>query len=198
MANYSFIGLDLSLSSTGCAAVSEDGHVLKTIKTNPNKFKDDLARLIHIRDAVKSFVCENSPKMICIEDVYIPPKLASSNSALKLSMLGGLVRVMLYEMGLRFCLVTPMQLKKFITGKGAGEKSLILREVFRRWTVEAADDNQADAVGLAHLARAINAQYKLDTHQVFEEVDAETEPNLISAQNEVINKVLSERPCYNF
>lgn len=197
MANYSFIGLDLSLSSTGCAAVSEDEHVLKTIKTNPNKFKDDLERLIHIRDAIKGFVCENSPRLICIEDVYIPPKLASSNSALKLSMLGGLIRVMLYELGLKFCLVTPMQLKKFITGKGAGEKSLILREVFKRWTIEAADDNQADAVGLAHLARAVNAQYKLNTHQCFESPDNEIEPNLIKAQNEVVEKVLSERPCYN-
>ncbi len=198
MSNYSFIGLDLSLSSSGCASVSEDGHILKTIKTKPDKFKDDLERLIFIRDKIAEFACNPSTRLICIEDVYIPPKLASSNSSLKLSMLGGIVRVMLYEKHIPFCLVTPMQLKKFITGKGAGEKSLILREVFRRWEVEASDDNQADAVGLAHLARAVWAQNKLNLNLTMEDPTSEIEPNLINAQNEVVNKVLSERPCYNF
>ena len=78
------------------------------------------------------------------------------------------------------------------------EKSIILREVFRRWEIEAADDNQADAVGLAHLARAVWSQNKVNLSLTMEDPTFEIEPNLINAQNEVVNKVLSERPCYNF
>ena len=193
----SFYGLDLSLSATGCAAVIDGKHELKTIKTKPDKFKNDLERLIHIRTEIDSFIRER-PRLVCIEDIFLPPKLSTSNSAIKLSMLGGIVRTMLYEKGIPFCLVTPLQLKKFILGKGAGEKSLILREVFRRWKVEAVDDNQADAVGLAHLARAVYAQHKLDNSMVFEFPDLEIEADLIKPQNEVVAKILSERAFYNF
>lgn len=52
-------------------------------------------------------------------------------------------------------MVPPTTLKKFVTGKGNAEKSLMIREVYKRWGFDAADDNQADAVGLLQVGRAV-------------------------------------------
>lgn len=193
-----FVGLDLSLSGTGCASVAGGVHSVKTIRTKPEQFGDDLARIIHIRNEISKFLDEHraSPEMVCVEDIFIPPRMSSSNTVLKLAMLGGIVRVMLYERGVPFCLVTPMQLKKFVLGKGQGEKSLILREIYKRWGFDAGDDNQADAIGLAHLARAVSARHKSDVGKQVSET--ETESGLTKLQEEVVSKALKERPCYNF
>lgn len=59
------------------------------------------------------------------------------------------------EHGCRVIVVPPTTLKKFVTGKGNAEKSLMIREVYKRWGFDAADDNQADAVGLLQVGRAV-------------------------------------------
>ena len=46
-------------------------------------------------------------------------------------------------------------MKKFLTGSGACEKSLILKEVYRRWNVDVSDDNLADAVVIAKIGEAL-------------------------------------------
>jgi len=51
-------------------------------------------------------------------------------------------------------IVAPSALKKFITGSGGAKKEMVIREVFRRWKIEAADNNQADAAGLAYVGAA--------------------------------------------
>ena len=68
--------------------------------------------------------------------------------------LGGAFRLWLYSIGAKIIEVPPSTLKKYVTGKGNGEKSLMLREVFRKWGYEAKDDNAADAFALCKLAEA--------------------------------------------
>lgn len=57
----------------------------------------------------------------------------------------------LWEAGWRVCVVPPTTLKKFVTGTGRCEKSMMIREVWRLWEHEAADDNDADAYALRRL-----------------------------------------------
>lgn len=49
-------------------------------------------------------------------------------------------------------IVAPPTLKKYVTGKGTGDKNTILLKVFQSWGVEFSDDNLADAYALARLA----------------------------------------------
>jgi crossover junction endodeoxyribonuclease RuvC len=65
-----------------------------------------------------------------------------------------IVRLWLFNMKRNTFLVPPTVLKKWATGKGNSPKNIMLREVSHRWNVEAADDNQADAVALAEFGRA--------------------------------------------
>ena len=115
--------------------------------------------------------------MVCVEEFFI----GHMGSAKGLTMLGTVVRMALYERGLPFFIIMPTQLKKYITGKGTGPKGIVIREVFKKWGVDAKDDNQADACVLSHIAEALLV----------------TSDTLLKYQIEVIEKVKEERSSYN-
>jgi len=123
-----------------------------------------------------------SVNMVCIEDYFTPSNRQQIGAAIKLVGLGILMRVSLYDAGLPFFVIAPSQIKKFVTGKGVGQKSIIVREVYKRWGVDAKDDNQADACVLAHMAEALV-------------VPSDNSPKY---QLETIKKVLKDRPRYNY
>ena len=146
------VGLDLSLTGTGMCIKDGQGIRVETIKTLPKDFANDLSRLIHIREAILSKLPADV-KMVCIEDFFTG---AHAASAIKIAMLGTVIRLALYEKGISFTLVAPATLKKYILGKGVGEKSLILREVYKKYpNIDVKDDNQADSVVLCHIAESL-------------------------------------------
>jgi len=177
----SYVGLDLSLTGTGFCLKRGDVFTIETVSTKPKDFKTDLDRLAHIRDTLLRKIPADV-KMICIEDFYVPANPMQLGSAIKLAMLGTVIRMTLHEKGIPFVIIAPSQLKKFVTGKGTGEKSMILREVFKRWGINAEDDNQADASVLAYLAEALVAPLTDDVPKF---------------QVEVVKTVRKERPRYN-
>lgn len=176
-----FIGLDLSLTGTGFAFKRGSVVTLDTIKTVPKDFANDLDRLIHIRDSILGQL-HHSTALICIEDFFTPQNSFQIGAAISLAMLGTAVRLALHERQIPFVIVSPPQVKKFVTGKGVGQKSMILKEVYKRWGIEAKDDNQADACVLAHIAEALIDGYNDQTPKF---------------QVEVIDKVRADRPRYN-
>jgi crossover junction endodeoxyribonuclease RuvC len=64
------------------------------------------------------------------------------------------IRLWLFKQQKPTILVSPTGLKKFTTSDFKAPKDLMLREVFRRWGVEAENNDQADAVALAEVGRA--------------------------------------------
>lgn len=140
-------GIDLSLTATGFASCSpSDSPSLETIGFN--KLTDE-ARLAAIVDAVLSRI--KQPRLVAIEGLALGSKTGLSAERCALHYM---VRVALWESKIPFVIVAPSSLKKFATGSGVGEKSLVIREVYRRWGVEAKDDNQADAATLSYIAKA--------------------------------------------
>jgi crossover junction endodeoxyribonuclease RuvC len=176
-----YVGLDLSLTSTGFCRRQDIKTTIETVKTVPKNFKNDLDRLIHIRDTLMSKIPANV-KMICVEDFFVPHSAMQMGSAISLAMLGTTIRMALHERKLPFVIISPSQLKKFVTGKGVGDKSMILKEVYKRWGIEAGDDNQADATVLCYLAQALVEGYTDETPKF---------------QTEVIRTVRADRPRYN-
>ena len=79
--------------------------------------------------------------------------MGSAKSAL--AELNGIIKFWLWRRGIPYVLVAPTTLKKFIMGKGKGEKSLIVREVFKAYGVDAATDDEADACVLAHIGQCL-------------------------------------------
>lgn len=183
----SFIGLDLSISGTGFCFLRGADINPETIKTTPKGFEDDLARLRHISNEIMKRIPQDV-MLICLEDFYTPTKIYQAGAAIKLAMLGAVVRMELKEAGRPFIIPTANQIKKFATGKGNAPKSVVLMAVYKRWGLECKDDNQADATVMAVLARAVYNQ----------QVDPSLNENLTKPQLEVVQKVLEERPRYNW
>lgn len=184
-----FIGLDLSLSGTGFCRLDVNDRVpefrVETIKSEKKKFEDDLVRLRFISDEVMRRIPKDA-NLVCVEDFFTPSNPYQIGAAIKLAMLAAIVRLGLKEAGIPFIIPTANQIKKFVTGKGQAQKNTVVMEVYKRWGLEAKDDNQADACGMAHLAKAIyDMQYCRDLS------------GLTQIQQKVAKTVLGDRPSYN-
>lgn len=177
------IGLDMSLTGTGFCMLGEGKITVETIKTTPKTAENDLARLIYITDEIMRRIPTNT-SMICIEDFFTPQNAMQMGSAIKLAMLGASIRLALYKAAMPFYVVAPSQIKKYIVGSGAAQKSLVIREVFKKYGLDVKDDNQADACVLAHIANDVEWYPMI----------GEDTPKY---QVEVIKKVANERPHYN-
>lgn len=61
----------------------------------------------------------------------------------------------LHRHGIPWIEVKPNALKKFVTGKGSGDKNVIMLEAFKRFGIDTKDDNQCDAACLAYLGATL-------------------------------------------
>jgi len=175
-----YVGLDMSLTSTGFFKKQGDIVTMETIKTTPKTCPNDLARIRYIVDSVMSRIPKDV-KMVCIEDFFTPANPFQIGAATGLAMLGAVMRLALYEAGMPMFIVAPSQIKKFVTGKGTGQKSIVVRDVFKKWGYDVKDDNQADACVLAYIAEALCVP----------------DPQRPKYQQEVIKAILADRPRYN-
>lgn len=147
------VGLDLSLTSTGFAVWHCKEAIAPTCDIIDTEGITGLARMDHILARVCSLLGkEDEQTLYVIEDF----SFASKGAALfQIAGLGYLIRYYFYKQQLPFILVPPTVLKKFVTGVGNADKSVILKEVYKRWGADLNDDNMADAYGLARIGRAL-------------------------------------------
>lgn len=149
------IGIDPSLTATGVCILHEGNAQLVTIHSYPG---DDLERITEIAEAINDLVSKiRQPAAACIEGLSHG---SHNGKAAERAALHYFIRAKLRARSIPVYAVAPASLKKFITGGGKAEKSTIVREVYKRWGIEANDDNQADASGLAYVAAAIVGEYE--------------------------------------
>lgn len=147
---YSVIGVDPSLSSTGLAC--HDGR-LETIKTK-TEWGDK--RLVHlsagIYDEMDRISMDAPPALAILEDLPV-----NAMSAGKTGQAQGVIRLALLDEIALVLSIAPATLKKFATGKGNANKAQ-MRERFQVDTgTDNKDDNQVDAYYLRQYGLAIMA-----------------------------------------
>lgn len=152
----SIMGLDLSLTGTGCIVLINDTiECQQLIKSSPTG-KDpvsELERLINIKNKIYKLIEEKKPSIVLIEGLAF---MARNTTALvQLAALNYMVREMLYNYNIKFIIVAPTTLKKFATGKGNAKKDLMLLEAYKRYNIEFNDDNLCDAFMLAKLGESL-------------------------------------------
>jgi crossover junction endodeoxyribonuclease RuvC len=146
------LALDLSLCATGWCKTSGEGFSFGTIE--PKKLRD-FERLEYIRDCFIELV--QGADLIVMEGL----SFASNNpGSQERAGLAYLIRYFLWKTGRSYQLIAPTTLKKFVTGKGNAEKSLVIRDVFRHWNVTVANDNEADAVALAAIGLCLAGTFQ--------------------------------------
>ena len=137
------LGIDPSLTATTYCRLGEKTHSFGTITT---KLKG-VERLLFIEEQLQTAVTVDKLDLICLEGyAYARP-----NQAHQIGELGGAIRKLLWLSKIPWVEIAPAAVKKFATGKGNADKNLVLMNIYKRWGVECANDNQADAYALAKI-----------------------------------------------
>lgn len=150
-------GIDLSLTGTGLATFNDDGS-LSGLTTLRPKAKDGMPRMDEIALAVARLV--EPTDLVVIEGLAF---MSQTPSALERTGLWYLLRHYFWCRRIACVSLPPTSLKKFTTGSGKAEKQHMLLEVFKRWNISAADDNQADAYSLGRVGLCLRGVAEPET-----------------------------------
>jgi len=145
------VGLDLSLTGTGWATYN--GKVAFGTLSPPKHKRDGMRRIGWMLSKVLRIVESEdyAPKLVAIEGLAF----ASRDRNLERAGLAFMVRYMLWRRNIPYVLVAPTSLKKYAAGSGKAEKSQMMLKVYQRWKIEPANDNEADAISLVHVAKCV-------------------------------------------
>jgi Holliday junction resolvasome RuvABC endonuclease subunit len=146
------LGLDLSLSSTGAAAIDDTGRVDTWVKTTEpvtgHDIRDVDARLSTIARWVMGR-CTTGTRLAVIEGPAMGAKFGRPDEigGLRWRVIRGLI-----VREIPIAVIAPKRMKWFVTGTGNADKPLIRRTVAKLWPGQGLDRvtfDEADAVGLA-------------------------------------------------
>jgi len=143
-----FIGMDFAFAKSGLAILDENANIISegVIVTSPKT--PDEERLIQILDVLNKLDQEDI-KMVYLEG------LSYGSQGRSVSQIGAvhyLTRIFLYKNKINYKIISPSELKKFITGKGNAKKDLMLLNIYKKFGISYEDDNLADAYSLARMA----------------------------------------------
>ena len=158
----SIMGIDLSLTGTGVVVVDEESiNASKLIKSKPSAERttlDEIERLLRIKADIIQLIDQHKPKLVLIEGLAFMAK--NTTALVQLAGLNYMIREYLAIRKIPFVIVAPTTLKKFIIGKGVGQKDLMLLETYKKYGVSFIDDNLCDAFALATVGVALKGENK--------------------------------------
>ena len=144
------LGIDPSLTSTGCVVLDASGQpkLLKAIVTKPGQFENDLDRLLYIKNAVVKICKTFNVMTACMEGLSYG---STGSSLFQLGGLNYLLREAFHDMGIPYTIIQPKQLKKFAAGNGNANKLKMVDAVNTRWgqSLQLKHHDIADAFALA-------------------------------------------------
>lgn len=149
-----FVGVDPSYNGCAIVVLDEEGKIIEQ-KLFASEGESVEEKLWYINKEL-SFI----PKIVGLKKVYIEGPSYSSNGAYTLQMgaLHFMIRMMFYKKRIKYEIIAPNTLKKYVCGAGQGnaKKELMLLNVYKKWGIEFKDNNLADAYGLARMAHEDN------------------------------------------
>ena len=144
-----FVGLDPSYNGFGIIVIDKKADVVeqKLLKTDSKKEVEE--RLMELEAGFK-FISG----ILSLHCVYIEGPSYASQGAFMLQMgaLHFFLRMFLFKRGIKYKVIAPGALKKFVAGTGVAKKELMLLKTYKKWGVEFDDNNLCDAYGLARMA----------------------------------------------
>jgi Holliday junction resolvasome RuvABC endonuclease subunit len=141
-----FMGLDLSLTSTGVSANGE------TFSIKPKT--RGVERLVEISDRIVNFALNVRPKVVILEGYSFGSKFSRAHS---LGELGGAVKVALHKTCFPIVEIPPKCRAKFATGNGNASKRDVLNSLKIQFPTQFHDergDDECDAWILEQMAYA--------------------------------------------
>jgi len=124
------IGIDPGLAGTGVGLVQGDGRTVSaysfgSISTDKN---DSLSlRLDRIYTQALEFLCQQSPDIVVIEDIFSLKQYP--NSAITLGKVTGVLLLAAHKSGASICEIAVKEAKKLISGTGCADKYQVEKSV---------------------------------------------------------------------
>jgi len=155
-----FLGLDISLTSTGVCVINEKGKVcIITHITSENIGNDVSGRMLRIKNVGKEVLAALGKNIIMCTAIEAY-SFASKGKLAQLVEIGSHIRFKIYSFTPSVIIEpVPIQLKKFILGpqlmkkaKGKEAKTIIIREIYKKYCLDINNDDEADAFILANIA----------------------------------------------
>jgi len=166
-----YLGVDQSLQRPGLALVAPDGAVVHTAVTRVGEKLRGGERLTAIYRFVVDALAARGARVL--HAALEGPSLDSVHREFDLGEASGVVRLAIYHLlAVEPLVVAPSQLKLFAAGWGDADKDEVLNAVNRQWGTALTDDNEADAVVLAQIARAAHQRTRCATRKQAEVVHA--------------------------
>ena len=168
-----FLGVDQSLSEPGVAVVDFDGRVVAATSTRVGETLRGGQRLAAIRDFLIATVGDRPIGHAALEG----PSLKSTHREFDLGEVSGVVRETIYHCwSVEPLVVAPLQLKLFATGHAGADKAAVINAVNAAWGVGTDNDNIADAVALAQIARSFHLRTRCATRRQADVIVALRDP----------------------
>lgn len=164
MSSQKFVGLDISLTGSGVCVLASDYSIIDTALISVKPEETGL-RLFLIRNQIQDFLKQHNKEvsLCCIEG----PSFGSKDGG-RLFQIGectGVLKLMLFELGIPIVIAVPSQLKKYISGTGKDvKKEHIMLDIYKKYNVELRDNNVADAYVLSRVCR--DYSYLLSSHKL--------------------------------
>src|ERR1017187_1853414 len=153
------VSFDLSLSATGwcVAGAAVEWGVFKPPNVRGGERVDWIAR--QCSGWVKA------AELVVMEDFSFSSNMQGTR---EIAGVAYMVRHWLWRHSIPYVLVAPASPKKFIVGHGGSKnnpvtKSIVIKEVWKRWDHDTCDDNAADAIGLCYIGRALTGERPAST-----------------------------------
>jgi len=142
-----FLGCDLSLTSSGLVVIDDNYNIVKSaLLSTPFT---GVERLAYLRDRLKEFLLEYQIKQASIEG----GAYHEIGRIYQIGQWAGIVHLFLFDNSINFIEVAPLQVKKYVSGKGnKTTKQLVILDVYKNFKEEIRDDNLADAYVLSRIA----------------------------------------------
>ena len=119
------------------------------------KFGPDYHQHKYFGDWLKKTIIENDIKAVVAEDVNVSKNFVSLR---KLSELRGVLLYVCADLDIPVVFVNVTSLKKWATGNGKADKTMMMEYCEKRWHYVCQDDNEADA---CHIYFYFLTRYKL-------------------------------------
>ena len=156
-----YLGLDLSLTGSGLCLIDNNYQIIGEKKLSAPGLSG-VGRLyfleMEFNNIISAYINDLSCIYCCIEN----PAYRAEGRIIDIGEWLGICKLNLYKKGIPFIPVAPSQLKKYILGKGVGNKTLILLDIFKRYKIEIRDDDIGDAYVLARICKDFHNVYILD------------------------------------
>lgn len=160
-----YIGADLSLTNSVLWVIRYKGGKLAMeqhrVTSTPKMFDSWMERLEAVSEKLLETIDEKIkefPKTLYVQEDYIYSLNSQVTSLIQLAEMGGLVKLGVYKRKIESHIVSPTVLKQFVTNTGKAKKEMMILECFKRFGVTCADNNEADALGLAKMAEALDGR----------------------------------------